>query len=447
MIDYLISVCIKRDIDIWKKSSINIIKNIIAKNYVVICPKEDMFLFQENSPEQFVIVSEEDVINGINIDYIRNFFPAPLKSRCGWYFQQLLKIEYIRKLEPNSIAVIWDADTIPLRKIDFLSENRLIFRLGNHKPKIHEPYFELINSLLHIERKFDESFISNCLPTRTEWVQSFCNKIEENGNAETWALEILEYIKNNPNACGFSEYESLGSYFFEYFSDQMVFQNGNYFRPANYICDLDKLNDIEIQRLKNRFDYLAYDGYVKDSCNGLNLGCGTIRIENSIEGSKVLNIDKFDTNATDFTYDVNNQLPFHDEKFIQIVAHNILEHVNEPFSVLMEINRVLRIGGFLHIEVPHSGSYNHGTDITHTRGMTFSSFNFLFSDYNYLYPKGGSPFKFELVEFNYEINENGTFGRKRSNYIPRGEEYTNWLTEVINFRIPGTFGFIARKLS
>jgi ubiquinone/menaquinone biosynthesis C-methylase UbiE len=53
-------------------------------------------------------------------------------------------------------------------------------------------------------------------------------------------------------------------------------------------------------------------------------------------------------------------LPFPDESFDVVYSANVLEHTEEPERVLMESLRVLRPGGFLHMEMPNFLSYFEG---------------------------------------------------------------------------------------
>ena len=53
-------------------------------------------------------------------------------------------------------------------------------------------------------------------------------------------------------------------------------------------------------------------------------------------------------------------LPFPDESFDIVYSANVLEHTEEPERVLMESLRVLRPGGWLHMEMPNYLSYFEG---------------------------------------------------------------------------------------
>lgn len=447
-VDFLVSTCIARDLTIWQFAAPKILENINSKTYHLVVPAAELDTFRALSPSEFEIVSEEDVLGGRDLNWVRGILPSSLSGRAGWYYQQLLKLEFLRNGEAGKIGLIWDADTIPLRPLEFIdSQGRLIFRYGVHRPRIHEPYFKLIDSLLGIQRQIDESFISQCMPARVEWVQALCREIEWK-SGQDWKSTILGFIAGNPSACGFSEYETLGTFAYANHRESIVCQSGAYYRPANYFCSPREVDGLPFSRFKDSQEYLAFDGYMCSSeeiIGGLNVGCGNTKMQ-AFDGSKSINVDRFATEVSDLILDVNNGLPFRDKQFNHIVAHNILEHVDDLFATLVELDRVLRSGGVLQIEVPHLGSYNHGTHVTHRRGLTFDSFNFLFNRFSYLFPRGNSPFNYTLISFNRENIIEGRLIRETFDSIPVRGTYSNWLESVRKFEIPGTFGFIFRKI-
>lgn len=80
----------------------------------------------------------------------------------------------------------------------------------------------------------------------------------------------------------------------------------------------------------------------------LNLGCGEFKKEGYI------NVDISDWGEPDLVHDLNNiPYPFDDYMFDLIEADHILEHLEEPFKVMAELNRILNQKGKLIIRVPH----------------------------------------------------------------------------------------------
>jgi SAM-dependent methyltransferase len=182
---------------------------------------------------------------------------------------------------------------------------------------------------------------------------------------------------------------------------------------------------------------------------GLHIGCANTRIETTFLGNPMLNSDIEMFAETDMLLDVTKPWPFPNAQFEQVVANNIFEHISDLIGVAYEMDRCLQPGGLLNIEVPFIGSYNHGTDVTHKRGLTFDSFNFLLADSrNYLYRVDKSrPFNYKLIRFFRENIIDGKLVHEWFDVVPPRGTYTDWLEKVARFEVPGTFGYIWQKLS
>ncbi|RJQ36795.1 class I SAM-dependent methyltransferase [Candidatus Parcubacteria bacterium] len=97
----------------------------------------------------------------------------------------------------------------------------------------------------------------------------------------------------------------------------------------------------------------------------LNLGCGEDRKDGYV------NVDWQAGVHPDVVHDLNVlPYPFPDRSFDRIEAFHVLEHLDRPFAVMAELNRILRPGGVLHVKVPHfsrgftHAEHAHGFDVT-----------------------------------------------------------------------------------
>ncbi len=80
----------------------------------------------------------------------------------------------------------------------------------------------------------------------------------------------------------------------------------------------------------------------------LNLGCGidykegfiNVDFHDHIKVDKIMNLNfiPYDLEANSFDY---------------IYASHVLEHLNDPFTIMKELHRILKTNGTLHIKVPH----------------------------------------------------------------------------------------------
>jgi SAM-dependent methyltransferase len=106
----------------------------------------------------------------------------------------------------------------------------------------------------------------------------------------------------------------------------------------------------------------------------LNLGCGT-----DIRAGYV-NLDLAPLPGVDVVHDLDVlPLPFEDETFEEIVAQDVLEHV-DLVGVLRECHRILRPGGALRMQSPHFTSAAVHIDPTHRRGFSVQTLQFFAAD-------------------------------------------------------------------
>ena len=114
----------------------------------------------------------------------------------------------------------------------------------------------------------------------------------------------------------------------------------------------------------------------------LNLGCGSVRIPDSIGVDRV-KIDDF----VDVVHDLDiTPYPFKTNSVDEIHFYHVLEHLHNPMQKLEEIHRILKPGGVLYMRVPHFSSMGAFTDITHVRPFGYFSFDcFQKNDYHHFY--------------------------------------------------------------
>lgn len=102
----------------------------------------------------------------------------------------------------------------------------------------------------------------------------------------------------------------------------------------------------------------------------LNLGCGIDIKEGWI------NLDSIAIPGVDVLHDIEKlPLPFEKETFDEILAQDVLEHI-DYIPVLKDLHRILKKGGVLRIRVPHFTSKNNFVDPTHKKMFSISTWDF-----------------------------------------------------------------------
>lgn len=102
----------------------------------------------------------------------------------------------------------------------------------------------------------------------------------------------------------------------------------------------------------------------------LNLGCGTDVREGWV------NLDIAPLAGVEVVHDLGRlPLPFHDERFSEILAKDVLEHL-DYVPLLRELHRILAPGGALHVVSPHFTSAAVWLDPTHRTAFSIDTLRF-----------------------------------------------------------------------
>lgn len=262
MIHSIISVCCKRDSAVWQVASQGIIDNLEAKNYYVIVPEGEVSHFECISPAQYEVISERDILPNLNTLLIEKYLPEAYKYRSGWYLQQLLKIAALKKLSSDSegLMLIWDADTVPLKKLNFFKDGRCIYFMGSEH---HPPYFNSLERLLNLKKSVNFSFITQCFIFKAKWIKEFITELETL-HGMIWHQAILEK-SDLTHPSGFSEYETLGNWLMVRHKSEIAFNTSKWERFGSSRCGLKKLRQYEAAHPEIAFiSFESWDGYMGD---------------------------------------------------------------------------------------------------------------------------------------------------------------------------------------
>lgn len=191
---------------VWKYSSRLLEARFPGAKKVLIVPSHERGLFRRATPEGISVVAEDDVMR----PWAEAFDSASktgLSDRKGWYLQQLLKIQALIDYSDSAQLVIWDADTLPLREIDFFGTGTPKYFLGTEH---NEKYFETIADLIGPFERNRASFIAQCFPILGSEVKRFVENISALHGVG--AIEAIIGSIDFSHPASFSEYETLGAF-------------------------------------------------------------------------------------------------------------------------------------------------------------------------------------------------------------------------------------------
>ena len=124
--------------------------------YVIICPAEDVSVFKDEiKNEKVKVVDENEIISIEEFKKVSSHVAFALKKeeinvkRVAWYYQQVLKLAH--SLSTSGSVVMWDADTVPMKKINFFRNDEASFKFGADN-EYHEQYFSTLDLISDYDR-------------------------------------------------------------------------------------------------------------------------------------------------------------------------------------------------------------------------------------------------------------------------------------------------------
>lgn len=110
----------------------------------------------------------------------------------------------------------------------------------------------------------------------------------------------------------------------------------------------------------------------------LNLGCGRKHIKGAV------NLDITPDTSPDVVHDLNQRpWPLPSNHFREVLAADVIEHLDDVIASMEEIHRVCRPGAVVKISVPHFSCANAFTDPTHRHYFGYFSFHYVTGEHQF----------------------------------------------------------------
>ena len=223
----MINICqvsLSRDIPIILDNYRSFKKIYKTFKIFVICPKNEINEFKkELNFTEFNLIDEDDIISFKDFSKIFEKISSSVeyqdlfRKRLSWYYQQILKLSFILDfvyLKKENI-IIWDADTIILKKINFFRDNYSV-RYGTLF-EYHKRYFETNKSIIGEHPKYFISSLVQFGGLSVPEYEFFIKNFNFDKKEEKISLILSDIILKNIfkvhksyNGSLFSEYELIG---------------------------------------------------------------------------------------------------------------------------------------------------------------------------------------------------------------------------------------------
>lgn len=208
------------------------------KIFVIIDKRLESYLPKKIRNDDLVeILDENNLIKNVSYESIRilmvkHGLPA---KRTGWFLQQFIKLGFSFSAYCNTEYYLsWDADTLPLRHIDFFTQNGK--PMFTKKKEHNQAYFNTLEKILPLTKYADYSFIAEHMVFRKDFVVEMLNEIEKSAvDGFAWYEKIIN-ATDPEDVNSFSEFETYGNYCLNNYPDKYKTQVLNTFRKAGYIA-------------------------------------------------------------------------------------------------------------------------------------------------------------------------------------------------------------------
>jgi hypothetical protein len=257
VIDEVISVCSMKDIDVWMVAAKHIEQFISAKQYTVIVPDAQVQIFAAVTKAPYQVKPESLFVGNLKEKIVQTLTPEN-QDRVGWYLQQFVKISAVLTHDDEDIVLIWDADTVPLKRLEFInSSGQFIYYKGDEYRK---SYFDFIERALGIRRTQYFSFIAQSLILKVSWARELTNALAQSAQLP-WIDAVLSFL-DRAEPAGFAEFETLGTWIWNHHHDEIFISERPWYRNGlSLVGNPLKLSSSVWNGLAKSYDFISFEGW------------------------------------------------------------------------------------------------------------------------------------------------------------------------------------------
>ncbi len=172
----IVTACRAADFPILRLAHAALQRFVPFKKLHVMTARANFSKLQDILGNDVELHDEDAIIPGMTLAQLRELSLPGFPKGAGWYFQQLLKYAFCFQEEADDYYLIWDADTVPLRPLEFFdADGRMLLTKAEEE---HAPYFENYRRLLGEEPNREFSFISQHMLVQKSILREMLARIE-----------------------------------------------------------------------------------------------------------------------------------------------------------------------------------------------------------------------------------------------------------------------------
>lgn len=256
--DIVICVALK-DCLIVKKTIYYLRKNVEAQAIYLITAQSNFAFWSKNYLRKYgvILIDEDSLIS--DKETLRAIADQhyTCSYRFGWYFQQFLKMQFALSHYAKEYYIIWDSDTIPLNRLTFINNEKMVF---TPKTEYHKPYFATLETLVGYQKEVDYSYIAEHMIVNVAIMKELIQAISESSiEGGTWPVKIINATPADaPNA--FSEFETYGTYCHHNYSDRFVLKGIRTFRDGGSKYSR-RISKWKLNKLSESYDTISFESW------------------------------------------------------------------------------------------------------------------------------------------------------------------------------------------
>jgi len=252
----VITACRLQDLRILSLTAERLRRFVPFKQLHVITARTNFPRFAKTLGTDVALIDEDLMIPSMTLERLRQFEERGFPEAAGWYFQQLLKFAFTFQKTDDDHYLIWDADTVPLRPLQFFDEKgRMLFTTAS---EYNPDYFDTYRKLFRRDPHREFSFISQHIIVRKSILREMLELIEKNcsGN-ENWAWKIMRNLEGKTTN-RFSEYETFGHYVKNMHPSSAAFRSLPWSRDGVRLTSTHP-SDSELVNLSRKYAFVAFE--------------------------------------------------------------------------------------------------------------------------------------------------------------------------------------------
>ena len=255
----VVMCCVPRDLRI-ARLAVGGIRKYVSGGPLTIVTRKDAFAETRKALNGDVnLVDERELLGGMSIEQLKLLYTYEgFPSRAGWYLQQIAKLGYCFVAEQDKHYLIWDCDTVPLRRLElFTADGRPLYTLADER---HLPYFDTYEKLFVYKPDYIGSFISQHMVIDKGIAREMLGEIATRHPTEkSWSWAIMNNLAKVKSLSLFSEYETYGYYATTRHESSVAFRRLPWIRDgALYTADPTKR---QLRRLSKQYYFVAFESW------------------------------------------------------------------------------------------------------------------------------------------------------------------------------------------